>query len=72
LQNTRVGQNNGKTTNTVYISLLIFCLQYNRIPSLNGLSTSFEQSLAELYTILLEEHVQVALEMLEVGICSSL
>jgi hypothetical protein len=34
--------------------------------------TSFEQSIAEFYTILLEEHLQVALEMLEVGICSSL
>jgi hypothetical protein len=33
---------------------------------------SFEQSLAEFYTTLLEEHLQVALEMLEVGICSSL
>jgi hypothetical protein len=34
--------------------------------------TSFEQSLAEFYTILLEEHLQVALEMLEVGMYSSL
>jgi hypothetical protein len=33
---------------------------------------SFEQSLAEFYTILLEEHLHVALEMLEMGICSSL
>jgi hypothetical protein len=32
--------------------------------------TSFEQSLAEFDTIILEEHLQVALEMLEVGICS--
>jgi hypothetical protein len=31
-------------------------------------STSFEQSLAEFYTILIEEHLQVALEMLEVRI----
>jgi hypothetical protein len=29
--------------------------------------TSFEHSLAEFYTILLEEHVQVALEMLGGG-----
>jgi hypothetical protein len=36
---------------------------------LEWIHTSFEQSLAEIYTILLEEHVQVALEMLEVGIC---
>jgi hypothetical protein len=28
--------------------------------------TSFEQSLFEFYTIVLEEHLQVALEMLEV------
>jgi hypothetical protein len=34
--------------------------------------TSGEQSLVEFYTIFLEEHLQVALEMLEVGICSSL
>jgi hypothetical protein len=33
--------------------------------------TSFEQSLAECCTILLEEHFQVALEVLEVGICTS-
>jgi hypothetical protein len=32
--------------------------------------TSFEQSLAEFYTIHLEEHLEVASEMLEVGICS--
>jgi hypothetical protein len=29
-------------------------------------STNFEHSLAEFYTILLEEHLQVALEMLQV------
>jgi hypothetical protein len=34
--------------------------------------TNFEQSVAELYIILHEEHLQVALEMLELGICSSL
>jgi hypothetical protein len=34
--------------------------------------TSSEQSLTEFYTILLEKHLQVALEMFEVGICSSL
>jgi hypothetical protein len=34
--------------------------------------TSFEESLPELYVILLEEHVQIALEMLEMLICSSL
>jgi hypothetical protein len=34
--------------------------------------TSFEQTVAESYTILLEKHLQVALEMVVVGICSSL
>jgi hypothetical protein len=33
---------------------------------------SFERSVAEFYTILLEGRVQVAVEMLEVVICSSL
>jgi hypothetical protein len=32
--------------------------------------TSSEQSLVEFYTILLEEHLKVALVMLEVEICS--
>jgi hypothetical protein len=31
--------------------------------------TSFEKSLVEFYTILLQEHFEVSLEMLEVGIC---
>jgi hypothetical protein len=50
----------------------------HRLPSIQLQSflewtrTSFEPSLAEFYTFLLEEHIQVALEMLEVGICSSL
>jgi hypothetical protein len=34
--------------------------------------TNFEQSVAEFCTILLEEHLPVALEELEVGICASL
>jgi hypothetical protein len=34
--------------------------------------SSFQQSLAEFYTILLEEHLQVAVQMLEAGIYSSL
>jgi hypothetical protein len=34
--------------------------------------TSSEQSLVEFYTVLFEEHLQVALEMLAVGICSSM
>jgi hypothetical protein len=37
---------------------------------LEWIRTSFEQSLAEFYIILLEER-QAALEMLEVGFCSS-
>jgi hypothetical protein len=40
--------------------------------SLEWAHTGFEQSLVECCTILLEEHLQVTLEMLEVGICSSL
>jgi hypothetical protein len=34
--------------------------------------TSFEQSVAESYTTLLENPLQIALEMLEAGIYSSL
>jgi hypothetical protein len=34
--------------------------------------TSFEESLAEFYTILLEEHRPIASEMLDMGIYSSL
>jgi hypothetical protein len=69
-----VEQNNGDTTDAVHISLLIwcwttFCLQYSQ--SLEWAHTSFEQFLVEFYTILPEEHLKVALEMLEVGICSS-
>jgi hypothetical protein len=48
-------------------------LPYSTAAFLLGMdSTSFEQSLTEFCAILLEEHLQVALEMLEVGICSSL
>jgi hypothetical protein len=43
-----------------------------QLQSLEWTCTSFEQFLVEFYAILLEEHHQVALEMLEVGICSSL
>jgi hypothetical protein len=34
--------------------------------------TSFEYRLAEFYTILLEEYLEIALVILEVGICSPL
>jgi hypothetical protein len=40
--------------------------------SLEWTHASFEQSVVEVYTVLLEEHVQVAVEMLGVGICSLL
>jgi hypothetical protein len=49
----------------------------NLLPSIQPQSflewtwTSFEQPLAEFYIIRLEEHLQVASEMLVVGICSS-
>jgi hypothetical protein len=39
--------------------------------SLEWAHTSFEQSPEEFYPILLEGHLQVALQMLEVEICSS-
>jgi hypothetical protein len=60
---------------TVHISLLIWCwtsicLEYCCSPSWNGL-VQVLNSLVKFYTILLEEHLQVALEMLDVGICSS-
>jgi hypothetical protein len=68
-------KNNGKTTDTVHIPLLIwccttFCLQYSHNPSPNELVQVLNS--LRFYTILLEEHLQIALEMLEVGICSSL
>jgi hypothetical protein len=50
----------------------------HRLPSIQPHSflectpTSYEQSLVEFYTILLEEHFQIALQMLKVGISSSL
>jgi hypothetical protein len=74
---TGVGQNSGNTTDTVHISLLTWCWT-TFLPSIQQQSflewtrTSFGQSPAEYNAILLEEHLQVALEMLEVGICSSL
>jgi hypothetical protein len=39
---------------------------------LEWIRTNYEKSLEEFYTILLEEHLHVALQMLEVVICSSL
>jgi hypothetical protein len=42
-----------------------------QLQSLEWTRTSFEQFVAEFCTILLEEHLQVASNMLEVGIFSS-
>jgi hypothetical protein len=39
---------------------------------LEWIRTSLEPSVAEFYTILCEEPLEVAVEMLEVGICFSL
>jgi hypothetical protein len=72
---TGVGQNNRNTTDSVNF------FQYSVGPplpsiqlqsSLQWTHTSFEQSLVEFYTILLKEHLQVALDILDVGICSTL
>jgi hypothetical protein len=56
------------------INLVLGHLQPSVEPQsfLEWIRTSFEQPLVEFYTILLEEHLQVALEMLEVGFCSSI
>jgi hypothetical protein len=64
-------QNNRNSIPTVHISLLIwcsatFCNQYSP-PFLKWIRTSFKQSLAECYTIILEDHLQVVSEMFEVG-----
>jgi hypothetical protein len=72
-----VGQNNGNTTDTCvhfFINMVLghLLLSTELQSFLEWTHTSFEQTLAEFYTILLEEHIQVALEVLEVGICSSL
>jgi hypothetical protein len=39
---------------------------------LEGPRSRFEQSVVRFYPILLEEHLQVALKVLEIGICSLL
>jgi hypothetical protein len=68
-----VGQNNGNNTDILHISLVLHHpLASVQLQSFLEWTHNFEQSLREFYTILLEEHVQVALEMMEVGICSSL
>jgi hypothetical protein len=65
--------NHGNTTDTVCIHTVLGHLLPSIQPQFSEwTSTSFEQSIAEFYTILLEEHLKVALAMLEVGICSSL
>jgi hypothetical protein len=67
ISGTGVGQNNGNI-NMVFKHLLPSV----QLQSLEWARTSFEQSLVEFYTILLDEHLQVALEMLEMGMYSSL
>jgi hypothetical protein len=73
---TGVGKNNGNTTDTVHISLLIWCwttFAFNTVAILLGIdSQNFGQFLAEFYTKLLAGHLQFTSEMLEVGIYSSL
>jgi hypothetical protein len=49
--------------------MLDHLLPSRQLQSLEWTCISFEQSLVQFYNILLEEHLQVALEMLEVGIC---
>jgi hypothetical protein len=62
---------------TLEIHFFINMVFHHFLPSIQPQSflewtrTSFEQSLAEFYTILPEEHLQIALEMVEVGICST-
>jgi hypothetical protein len=62
-----------------YCTYFFIDLVFDRLlPSLQAQSflewtrTSFEQAPMEFYTIILEEHLQVALEMVVVGICTSL
>jgi hypothetical protein len=70
---TGVGQNNGNTTD-IFIDMVLDHLVPSVQPQtfLEWTHTSFEKSLEEFYTILLEEHLQVALGMLDVGIYSLL
>jgi hypothetical protein len=72
----KVAQNNGNITDTLnfFINMVLdHLLRSIQTPFfLEWTQTSFVQSLAEFYTILLEDHLQVALEMLEVGIYSML
>jgi hypothetical protein len=84
---TGVEQNNGNTIDTVHISLLIWCwttffLQYSTIGPPFAFNTTtillgmnsykFWTAPMRILYILLEEHLQVALEMLEEGVCFSL
>jgi uncharacterized protein YggT (Ycf19 family) len=58
---------------TFFINMVLVHLLSSVQPQsfLEWTRTSFEQSM-EFYTNLLQEHLQIALEMLEVAICSSL
>jgi hypothetical protein len=73
---TGVEQNNGNTTDTphFFINMVLIHLLRSVQPQafLEWTGTSFEKTLAVFYTILLKEHLQVALGMVEVGNCSSL
>jgi hypothetical protein len=72
---TGIGQNNGNTTDAVHISLLIWCwttvcLQFSHNPR-NGLIQVLNTLWQNFIPFFVKEHLQGALEMLEVGICSS-
>jgi hypothetical protein len=67
-------QTSGNITDTVHISLLIFywtIFAFSTAVALFGLDSYKLWTISEeFYTILLEKRLQVALEMLEVGMCS--
>jgi hypothetical protein len=69
------GQNTGNTYCRNFFTNMVLD---HLLPSIQPLSflewprTSFEQSVAKFYTILLQEYLLIALEMLEVEISSSL
>jgi hypothetical protein len=69
--NYKVQQNNGKPKDTVHFPFSNVVL-YHLVPSVQRQPrTSSEQSLVELCTIPSEHHLQIALEVLKVGICFS-
>jgi hypothetical protein len=72
--NIGVGQNNGNTTDNININMVLDhpWLLIRPQSFLEWTRRNFEFSLVEFNTALHEEHLQVALEAFEVGICSSL